>query len=257
MFVKALKIAEKYTHPVVLSKRFENGKVECGCATFIILNQEGWILTSAHVFDEWNLFTEHKNEREAYEKQVKAIEANVKLTAKQIRNQIGKLRKNHNWISHYSFLWAGTNATVNNIIYDRLADIAVGKLEPFDKSIIDVYPTFGDPNTELPQGTSLCRLGFPFHAINATFDAAADSFSLADDVFPMPRFPNDGILTRHIKILDETTKREVSFIETSTPGLRGQSGGPVFDVTGKIWGCLLYTSPSPRDGLLSRMPSSA
>ena len=25
----------------------------------------------------------------------------------------------------------------------------------------------------------------------------------------------------------------------------------------KIFGCLLYTSPSPRDGLLSRMPSSA
>ena len=24
-----------------------------------------------------------------------------------------------------------------------------------------------------------------------------------------------------------------------------------------MWGCLLYTSPSPRDGLLSRMPSSA
>ena len=25
----------------------------------------------------------------------------------------------------------------------------------------------------------------------------------------------------------------------------------------RIGGCLLYTSPSPRDGLLSRMPSSA
>ena len=25
----------------------------------------------------------------------------------------------------------------------------------------------------------------------------------------------------------------------------------------KVIGCLLYTSPSPRDGLLSRMPSSA
>ena len=25
----------------------------------------------------------------------------------------------------------------------------------------------------------------------------------------------------------------------------------------KAWACLLYTSPSPRDGLLSRMPSSA
>ena len=26
---------------------------------------------------------------------------------------------------------------------------------------------------------------------------------------------------------------------------------------GALWVCLLYTSPSPRDGLLSRMPSSA
>ena len=26
---------------------------------------------------------------------------------------------------------------------------------------------------------------------------------------------------------------------------------------GGLWICLLYTSPSPRDGLLSRMPSSA
>ena len=30
-------------------------------------------------------------------------------------------------------------------------------------------------------------------------------------------------------------------------------------ICGEKWapGCLLYTSPSPRDGLLSRMPSSA
>ena len=33
----------------------------------------------------------------------------------------------------------------------------------------------------------------------------------------------------------------------------------VFHFNDKLyyWGCLLYTSPSPRDGLLSRMPSSA
>ena len=37
--------------------------------------------------------------------------------------------------------------------------------------------------------------------------------------------------------------------------------GPVAAATwggvGAVIGCLLYTSPSPRDGLLSRMPSSA
>jgi hypothetical protein len=30
--------------------------------------------------------------------------------------------------------------------------------------------------------------------------------------------------------------RKVKFIETSTPGLRGQSGGPLFDAKGEIWG---------------------
>ena len=34
---------------------------------------------------------------------------------------------------------------------------------------------------------------------------------------------------------------------------RGEGGSPVE----LLFGCLLYTSPSPRDGLLSRMPSSA
>ena len=38
-------------------------------------------------------------------------------------------------------------------------------------------------------------------------------------------------------------------------------GGAKLEVTGgdAVYtnGCLLYTSPSPRDGLLSRMPSSA
>ena len=36
--------------------------------------------------------------------------------------------------------------------------------------------------------------------------------------------------------------------------MRGGKEGPNFDVVSV---CLLYTSPSPRDGLLSRMPSSA
>ena len=33
--------------------------------------------------------------------------------------------------------------------------------------------------------------------------------------------------------------------------------GGVFSVLEGSWGCLLYTSPSPRDATLSRMPSSA
>ena len=32
---------------------------------------------------------------------------------------------------------------------------------------------------------------------------------------------------------------------------------PYAEEVGRVIACLLYTSPSPRDGLLSRMPSSA
>ena len=32
---------------------------------------------------------------------------------------------------------------------------------------------------------------------------------------------------------------------------------PFLKILGQLSPCLLYTSPSPRDGLLSRMPSSA
>ena len=37
----------------------------------------------------------------------------------------------------------------------------------------------------------------------------------------------------------------------------GGSTGGVLERYGQEYTCLLYTSPSPRDGLLSRMPSSA
>ena len=58
-------------------------------------------------------------------------------------------------------------------------------------------------------------------------------------------------LTDDVFVLDEKgSVKRVIWTET----VNG-SGITVSD--GYIWTCLLYTSPSPRDGLLSRMPSSA
>ena len=53
----------------------------------------------------------------------------------------------------------------------------------------------------------------------------------------------------------------VMFLVTSVTTLRERSSGTLERLLampmGKLDFCLLYTSPSPRDGLLSRMPSSA
>jgi S1-C subfamily serine protease len=42
-------------------------------------------------------------------------------------------------------------------------------------------------------------------------------------------------MTREL-IGTETEGVPVKFVETSSPGLGGQSGGPVFDVDGRVWG---------------------
>ena len=47
----------------------------------------------------------------------------------------------------------------------------------------------------------------------------------------------------------EFGRKEISIAESEMPGLMA--------LREEYSNCLLYTSPSPRDGLLSRMPSSA
>ena len=52
----------------------------------------------------------------------------------------------------------------------------------------------------------------------------------------------------------EAAKREGRTIDVSDIVLGKPSSNPIAELSKH---CLLYTSPSPRDGLLSRMPSSA
>ena len=61
-----------------------------------------------------------------------------------------------------------------------------------------------------------------------------------------------GGAKRHRKVLRDNIQG------ITKPAIRrlARRGG-VKRISGLIYDCLLYTSPSPRDGLLSRMPSSA
>ena len=51
--------------------------------------------------------------------------------------------------------------------------------------------------------------------------------------------------------------KEAKTFKGKTGTLQEMKDTPTVMFYDEIWACLLYTSPSPRDGLLSRMPSSA
>ena len=214
--------------------RFDGG-IESGCGTFIILNREGWIVTAAHVVRDISLIQQHKIEIAQYNDRCRAIEEDQKLNPKQKRKRLGQIDRNPAWVMEQAIFWGITQCCLINVAIDEPADLAIGQLEPFDASWVEEYPVLKNPSEPMPTGTSLCRLGFPFHEIRASYDHSTRTFSLGEGVLPVPRFPNDGIHTRVVLVPTKDRSRTVKFIETSTPGLRGQSGGPIFDTNGHVW----------------------
>ena len=94
---------------------------------------------------------------------------------------------------------------------------------------------------------------FPTHPIQETGKrptAALDrNLSYLSLVEVLYGYPLDGVILT--TGCDKTTPAALMAAATVNIPAIVLSGGPMLD------GCLLYTSPSPRDATLSRMPSSA
>ena len=61
---------------------------------------------------------------------------------------------------------------------------------------------------------------------------------------PLPMFPMEGMFTRVVntRVPGSGEGESSSFIETSTPSLVGQMGGPVFDTEAVLWGIQSHTA---------------
>jgi len=244
VFSLALDTVRKFTLPVIFSRRYRKGEIVSSLGTFIVVNTDGWILTADHIVADILKFSESQNEMQSHEQQRKAIEGDPDLKDKDKRRQIQKLPVDNSWITNQAVLWAYHPWAMSKVFRDPLADVALIQLSSFDPDRVPVYPVFKNPGVEFRVGTSLCRLGHPFHDIKATFDFAK-GFELDPATFPIAQFPNDGILTRFILKNAPDGSRQVRFIETSTAGLRGQSGGPIFDRDGFLYAVQSQTTSLP------------
>ena len=77
---------------------------------------------------------------------------------------------------------------------------------------------------------------------------------LQDAPIAISAYTGDSLDYRGITTLDEISRFVPSLTLENNPSFGGASNSAAIYLRGV---CLLYTSPSPRDGLLSRMPSSA
>jgi len=242
MFASACDLAGQFTFPLIISLRFFDGTTRCSLGSFIRINKEGWVITVAHVFELLLEQKIHNAELRQYNEERSKIEADPNLDAKQKRKRVNRLHKNNAWITVSSVWWGGDGVASSNLTVFPELDLAIAKLSPSDAN---TFPVFKNPVGIRP-GTSLCKLGFPFYEIKATFNEGSGKFVLPPETFPIPRFPIEGIFTRNILCGRTNDKKyDIKFIETSSPGLRGQSGGPVFDIGGNVWGIQSQTRHFP------------
>ena len=75
------------------------------------------------------------------------------------------------------------------------------------------------------------------------YDEKANTFTLPEGSVPLPLFPMEGMFTRVVntRAPGSGDGEPSAFIETSTPSLIGQMGGPVFDAEAVVWGIQSHT----------------
>lgn len=245
MFASACKMAAHFTQPVVLARRRVDGKCGSGIASFVPLNEEGWILTAAHVLKQFADANHEAAEVASHPRRADAIRNDPSLPDKAKRERLRQLGKPRADQTEQSSAWWGRDGVmlVEAHVVEPV-DLGVARLAPFPKDWIKTYPVLKDPKKNFDNGTSLCKLGFPFHSITPDWDQTTSTFQLPAEAMPLPFFPIEGIFTRTAEIRVQVPPGApppppppfpLRWLETSSPGLRGQSGGPIFDTEGRVW----------------------
>ena len=248
MFSKAVPIAAGFTRPIVISSRTTQGACGSTIGAYIVLNREGWILTAGHLLDTIRQQQESARRHQGYRGNVvefhRDIAADKRFRKKGVRTFHKPAAAS---VRNHSVWWGVDDARLVEARLAPTADLALGRLEPFDPASVQRYPVFKDPARGYAPGRSLCKLGFPLHRIEPVYDEKANTFTLPAGSVPLPMLPLEGMFTRVVnsRAPGSGDGDPSPFIETSSPSLIGQMGGPVFDSEAVVWGLQSHTMHHP------------
>jgi hypothetical protein len=234
MFVSAIKKVAEFTRPVLFITRYYGStEIQPGLATLFFVNADGWALTCRHVVQEIAAEQEIDNRRTAFEAELAAIKGKLSRNARKNIEAKHGLVPSAVFEHRASFIFGGSGPINWKWRVDPNHDVALLHFPGFSTSWCSTFPTFGTNGGDLQPGKTICRLGYPFPEFtNFAYDAKSDTIGwTSTGSTNIPRFPIDGLVSR--LVLDGG---KLGGFELTTPGLRGQSGGPAFDTEGKIWG---------------------
>ena len=236
MFVNDIEEVGRFTRPIhTISRNYNDNSVTPGAATLFFVNENGVAVTCKHVINvigNRQAINEHYNKFRAekmaigrnnkYNQRIKALEEayNYKPDA---LIQLKELFVGVTMETTSSYRW------INHPVYD----LTILIFDNFKNPAYQSYARFIKDGSILKQGKFLCRLGFPFPEFtNYRYDDVTDDIEWTQTgQVETPRFPIEGMLTRHL-----IHERTIFGLELSTPGLRGQSGGPLFTTDGLVCG---------------------
>jgi hypothetical protein len=240
MFVQAINDVDKFTRPIHSIIRTYGGIIIPGSSTMFFINENGVAITCKHVLnliiqaEQVNLnYQNFKTERDKlprdgkFKSRLKGLELKYNLksdTAIQLKN---RFMNSVNPIGNIRFHAHPT------------LDLAILIFDGFTEKNYSSHATFVKNPEKIAQGRYLCRLGYPFPEFNNfQFNQELDDIDWTANGNPSsPKFPIDGIITRF-----GAENNQIASIEMSTPGLKGQSGGPLFDTEGLVYGMQFMTN---------------
>ena len=235
MFVKAIEEISKFTRPIhTISKTYGKNKIIPGAGTLFFVNEEGYAITCKHmvgIFKSTTIvnkkFQDFKKERqelvkgEAYDAKLKNLETKYSYTSDSTSQQL------------FNFISCVDKMSGFTVHEHPDFDLAIIKFNDYNTIHYKGHAIFPKDSSDIKQGKFLCRLGFPFPEFNNYYyDEDKEVLGwTSTGKKASPIFPFEGMLTRFV--MEKGVKMG---IELSTPGLRGQSGGPLFDEHGKVYG---------------------
>lgn len=241
MFVSAIDEISQFTRAYhSITRKYKKSDIHPGSGTLFFVNEIGTAITCKHLTDVMGArvslnetYSAFKKERNAlqgssdFNKRLKDLERKYKFTTESIvdaqdlfLNVTGEANFNYHWIAHTKY------------------DLSILQFEDFKTPLYSSYAVFPKDDSELKPGRFLCRYGYPFPEFtNYRYDSSSDAitFTLEGRV-DTPPYPIEGMMTRFL-----ADEGKIVGIEVSTPGLRGQSGGPLFTKEGLVVGMQYFT----------------